>query len=219
MCCGYVDGLAEQRCADPVSAGALGAVHRMVRASEELFETQRTSNCSGRADADCDTQGRHSFHGSDRARFSLPAHALALVLVEGHFDVELQFAFIKGLCEEAVRRNDLGALQCWFVEIRAQKNHRQVQLTTQNIGGLDPVHPTLDSNVHQGQCGPVLARQQQRFLCRSGHAAHLVATAYQTISQVLGDDRLVFHDEQRGGIYHRISIGPEPVRRAAWPAR
>lgn len=129
-----------------------------------------------------------------------------MVLIEGHFDVDLQFALDKGLQRVVVRRGDLGALKHGGVGIRRELDHRHVQFLPENLGRLYAVHRALEADVHEREVRAVLAGQCQRFLARGGNATDRVAVALQPRLQVGSDHDSVFHDQQSDWSLHRLRI-------------
>ena len=79
--------------------------------------------------------------------------------------------------------------------MRGQKNHRCLQTTPNMTGGLNPVHVTLDDDIHQHQIGTMLLYQRERVLAAVGGCAHVVTHLPQLLFQIHRYNGLIFDDK------------------------
>ena len=73
------------------------------------------------------------------------------MLVEGHLDYGSQVAFVEWFQDVAERFGDASPIYRHLVRVSGQIHDRQVIAVVNHIGSGDPVHLTLEADVHQHQ--------------------------------------------------------------------
>ncbi len=121
--------------------------------------------------------------------------------VQRHLDRRVQVAGHERFHEIAVRFGQFGPLQRSRIGISGEEDNGHFAALANPLGGFDPVHRTLQVNVHQDQVGLHFADLLTRFLAGSDCIRHLIPETVQTALEIVEidcDDLVILDNQDRG---------------------
>jgi hypothetical protein len=107
----------------------------------------------------------------------------------------VQLPLIKGLENIPERFRELGPLEGEGIGIGRQVDDGDLLLLANDLGGVDAAQFPLQDDVHEHQIGFVLLNQGQGLLPRGDGGDHVISQFLQASPEILGDDGLIFHNQ------------------------
>jgi hypothetical protein len=119
------------------------------------------------------------------------------VLVERDLDRDAELAVVEGLEEVRVRARLLGAREGRVVGVRGEVDDGQVPARPERRRRVDAVDGAAQLDVHEDERGSRGLDGLQRLGASPDREGDVVAEPLQRHLQVVGDDALVFHNQDR----------------------
>jgi hypothetical protein len=197
------------------SAGGLGSRPAGQRLGHRVEESDTALGVRG-DDAVTDAAQRRGV-----AALASPQPALRRMFVQRHLEDRRQLTFLERLEDIAERFGDAGTPKGGVVGVGGQVDHRNLPVRADLLGGLDAVHRAFEVDVHEHEVRLQFPGQANRIRPRLDGADHRVPVARQTVLDVLGNDPLVFDNEDVSA-RHGSDPGPTGEDRspesASWDA-